>query len=144
MVGLLSRKADQLGIDLGAKATAAISVIGDRQDLEVLLTNLIENALRYTPRGGVVDVEACRVDGRPALRVVDNGPGIPPAEHDRVFDRFYRGADARALECEPGGSGLGLTIVRAIAERHHATVSLHTPNGGQGLEVRVLFPDGSD
>ena len=139
VVGQLSRKADQWGIDLGANAAPGLVVQGDRQDLDVLLGNLIENALRYTPAGGVIDVEACALDGRPTLRVIDSGPGIASDERERVFDRFYRGPDAQQLAREPGGSGLGLAIVRGIAERHHAVVSLHTPQSGQGLEVRISF-----
>lgn len=138
-VGSLSVKADHQGIDLGANAAAHVAVLGDGGQLTVLLNNLVENALRYTPEGGVIDVEAMLQDGQPVLRVVDNGPGIAAAERARVFDRFYRGEDAQALARDSGGSGLGLSIVHAIAERHGATVSLHTPAGGQGLEVRVVF-----
>ena len=138
-VGALSLQAEQFGIDLGAKTMQPLDVAADRQDLGILLTNLIENALRYTPAGGVVDVEACLLDGVPALRVVDSGPGIAPDERERVFDRFYRGNDAHLLARQPGGSGLGLAIVRGIAERHGAAVSLHTPATGRGLEVRVVF-----
>jgi two-component system OmpR family sensor kinase len=95
----------------------------------------VENALRYTPEGGVVDVEATVIDGQPALRVIDNGPGVSPSDRPRVFDRFFRGEQVEHL----AGSGLGLAIVKAIADRHDATVSLHTPASGVGLEVRVLF-----
>jgi two-component system, OmpR family, sensor kinase len=140
VVATLSPKAEQRGVDLGANATRRLDVRGERHELGVLLINLVENALRYTPAGGVVDVEACVLDDRPVLRVIDDGPGIAEAERERVFDRFYRGADAHALAREPGGSGLGLSIVRAIADRHDAAVSLHTPRTGRGLEVRVVFP----
>ena len=132
-------KAEHRRIDLGARVGAGIEVQADAHQLRVLLDNLVENALRYTPAGGVVDVEADLQDGRPRLRVVDNGPGIPVAERERVFDRFYRGEDAQSLAPESGGSGLGLAIVRAIAERHHASVSLHLPEAHRGLEVRIVF-----
>lgn len=138
-VAALSRRAERCGIDLGAQAIPGVVVFGDPHDLAVLLSNLIENALRYTPAGGTVDVDACRLEGRPALRVIDDGPGIAEHERERVFDRFYRGAAAQVQAREPGGSGLGLAIVRGIAERHGALVSLHTPAGGRGLEVRVVF-----
>ena len=95
--------------------------------------------MRYTPAGGVVDVETGLLDGRPVLRVVDSGPGIPAHERAWVFDRFYRGPLAAGQAREPGGSGLGLAIVRAVADLHGASVSLHTPRSGQGLEVRVSF-----
>lgn len=142
VVAEMSVKAEHLDIDLGAGGLAHLDVQGDAGQLTVLLNNLVENALRYTPAGGVVDVEALRQDGRPMLRVVDNGPGIPAAEQAQVFERFYRTADAPLLARDGGGSGLGLAIVQEIAARHGATVSLHTPDGGRGLELRVLFPPG--
>ena len=142
VVGNLSIKAERHGIDLGASGPAGIVVKGDGNQLIVLLNNLIENALRYTPQGGVVDVEAGRRGEQPELRVIDSGPGIPEPERQRVFDRFYRCEDAPALARDGGGSGLGLAIVQAIAERHGAVVSLHTPASGQGLEVRVAFAPG--
>ena len=139
-VAALSIKADHAGLDLGADATGQVMVQGDLSQLTVLLNNLIENALRYTPAGGVVDVVAVLQDGRPSLRVVDNGPGIAESDRERVFDRFYRCEAAQSQANDSGGSGLGLAIVRAIAERHGAQVSLATPAAGSGLEVRVGFP----
>jgi len=140
VVARMSAKAEQQGIDLGAAATVGSAVVvGDANQLTVLLNNLVENALRYTPAGGVVDVVASVDDGQPTLRVVDNGPGVPEAERQRVFDRFYRGADAHSLARDAGGSGLGLAIVGAIAGRHGAVASLHDTASGQGLEVRVVF-----
>jgi len=139
LVGNLSVRADRRRIDLGADAKGDIFVTGDPQQLTVLLGNLMENAMRYTPSGGVVDVVATTVDGRPALCVIDNGPGIPPAERSRVFDRFYRGEGAQAGSSDDVGSGLGLAIVQAIAGQHRATVALLTPASGVGLEVRVVF-----
>jgi len=133
-----SSDAEARGIDLGANVEADASVAGDRSQLERLLSNLVENALRYTPRSGVVDVGASVLDGRPVLSVVDNGPGVSASERGRVFERFYRGPNA--LGTAETGSGLGLAIVQAIAIRHGATVSLHSGRGGRGLEVRVVFP----
>jgi signal transduction histidine kinase len=136
VVGALSVKADHLGVDLGAdSAPEGPAVRGDADQLRILLTNLVENALRHAPRGhGVVDVKAGMLQGRPLLQVVDNGPGIPPAERERVFDRFYRGEQGAGAQ----GSGLGLAIVKAIAQRHQAGVSLHEAPGG-GLSVQVRF-----
>jgi two-component system, OmpR family, sensor kinase len=105
----------------------------------VLLNNLVENALRYTPAGGVVDVVAAVSAGHPTLCVVDTGPGIPETEHAKVFGRFYRGPQAAEQAADAGGSGLGLAIVKAIADLHGATVSLHRPSKGRGLEVRLVF-----
>ncbi len=143
VVGRMSVKADDKHIDLGAQTGKELRVDGDPQSLLVLLNNLVENALRYTPTGGTVDVGAVLRDGHVVLYVVDDGPGIPEAERPRVFDRFYRCADRTAGSSDAdgsgSGSGLGLAIVKAIAQRHGAQVSLHTPASGQGLEVRVVF-----
>lgn len=133
-----SPDAERRRIDLGADVVAEASVAGDPRQLEMLLRNLVENALRYTPAGGVVDVVCSVMDGRPTLRVIDDGPGVPEAERERVFDRFYRSAGTQALA--EAGSGLGLAIVKAIAGQHGAAVSLHNGRNGAGLEVRVSFP----
>ena len=129
-----AKLAEARGIDLGlAEADAAAVVSGDADGLRILLANLLTNALRYTPCGGRIDVACRMLDGQPLLEVTDSGPGIPPDERERVFDRFYR----RSNESETG-SGLGLAIVRAIAQRHQATGSLLDAPGG-GLLVRVTF-----
>ncbi len=126
--------AEAKGVDLGA-ARADGGVVADAEPaaLRTLLANLVDNALRYTPAGGRVDVSAGVEAGAPYLEVADTGPGIPPAERARVFDRFYRSPGAAE-----GGSGLGLSIVKAIAERHGATLALGDTPGG-GLTVRVTF-----
>jgi signal transduction histidine kinase len=140
VVGRLSIQAEGRQIDLGADLRADPLVRGDRQQLEALLANLVENALRYTPPGGIVDVTPTFIDRAPALQVTDNGPGIAEAERERVFDRFYRSPSGRGSPLSTGGSGLGLAIVRAIAKRHGATVSLHDAPSGRGLLARVVFP----
>lgn len=121
-------------IDLGAARVADDAVVqGDPAALRTLLANLVDNAIRHSPEGGRVDVDAGLLAGRPYLEVSDHGPGIREAERERVFDRFYRrggGSDS--------GSGLGLAIVKAIAERHAASVALGDTPGG-GLTVRVEF-----
>jgi two-component system OmpR family sensor kinase len=122
-------------IDLGLVRADAAVVDGEAATLAILLSNLLDNALRYTPRGGRIDVAVERADDAATLEVADSGPGIPAEERARVFDRFVRGRDVH----EPG-SGLGLSIVKRIADAHHATVSLDTPVEGSGLVVRVRFP----
>lgn len=139
-VAALSMKAEHLGLDLGADASVPVLVEGDAAQLALLLNNLVENALRYTPAGGVVDVTARASDGQAVLRVVDDGPGIPDAERERVFDRFYRCETAPEQARDRGGSGLGLAIVKAIAERHGARIELRDPAKGRGLEVEIVFP----
>ncbi|MDB5820634.1 MAG: uncharacterized protein JWQ11_4274 [Rhizobacter sp.] len=148
-VGALSITAEHFGIDLGAELSPApLMVEGNRQQLLVLLNNLVGNALRYTPRGGVVDVRASVIDGCVTLQVIDNGPGIAENERQRVFDRFYRGQAATHLERRAetdhpadhiAGSGLGLAIVKAIAQQHDVLASLHPGLSGAGLEARVVF-----
>ena len=147
------------GIDLGMEPSApkgeefaaedrpSIEVAGDRDALFTLLGNLIDNALRYTPRGGRVDVAVeiedrandAGDDGAIVLSVSDDGPGIAPHERERVFDRFHRGEGARAAG-DTRGSGLGLAIVKRIAERHGASIVLGETANGMGLTVTVRFP----
>ncbi|MEO8132745.1 MAG: ATP-binding protein [Betaproteobacteria bacterium] len=136
MVAELAPVAAEQGLDLGmsSSASAPVRVHGDAEALRVLLGNLIDNAIRYTPRGGSIDVEASMGGGTPTLAVVDDGPGIPPAERGRVFDRFYR-LPAGGVT----GSGLGLAIVRRIADRHGAVVELADGLRGRGLKVTVRF-----
>ncbi|MFD0668441.1 ATP-binding protein [Ramlibacter sp. MAHUQ-53] len=135
-VSRFAARAEHAGIDLGATNQAAPVVAGDPQQLAMLLDNLVENALRHVPRGGRIDVAAAREGAAPCLLVNDTGPGIAAEERGRVFDRFYRGPQASGY-----GSGLGLSIVRAVAVRHGARVELGDAPGG-GLQVRVLFPAG--
>jgi signal transduction histidine kinase len=136
-VSEFSARAEQQGIDLGAVISGVPDVAADAQQLSVLLNNLVDNALQHTPRGGKVDVQV-GVDGAtPWLAVVDSGPGIAPAERQRVFDRFYRASNGAAS----GSSGLGLAIVKAVAERHGAAIALENAPGS-GLRVKVSFPPG--
>src|SRR5664280_1125526 len=130
--------AERRSIDLGAKMDAGLVVSGSAAQLQILLNNLVENALRYVGDNGVVDVIAERIEGAPALRVIDDGPGVSVADRPRVLERFYRSPEA--IASVETGSGLGLAIVKAIADRHYALVSLHTGRDEKGLEVRVVFP----
>lgn len=121
-------------IDLGIAASdPAAQVSGNADALRTLLDNLVGNAVRYTPAGGRIDVSCGSNGNQTWLEVSDNGPGIPAAERERVFDRFYRRSGQ-----ETAGSGLGLAIVRAIADKHAARVELTDAPGG-GLRVRVEF-----
>ncbi|MBL8491454.1 MAG: sensor histidine kinase N-terminal domain-containing protein [Rhodocyclaceae bacterium] len=109
------------------------TVAGNPDMLRILLRNLVDNALRYTPGGGNVQVRVHPTPGGARLEITDNGPGIPQAERDAVFRRFHRLAGQ-----ETEGSGLGLSIVARIAELHGARVALDDGAGG-GLRVRVEF-----
>jgi two-component system OmpR family sensor kinase/two-component system sensor histidine kinase QseC len=121
-------------IDLGLDATPNLKIHGDREALRVLVRNLVDNAVRYTPPHGSVQVRCCSTPDEAVLEVTDTGPGIAPADRERVFDRFYRRAAA-----QESGTGLGLAIVKAIAERHGARVALSEAPGG-GLRATLSFP----
>jgi two-component system, OmpR family, sensor histidine kinase TctE len=130
-------RALQSNIDLGADV-GPVSIQADPSLLDDLLSNLVDNALKYTPAGGSVTVSAGVQNRRPYLAVEDTGPGIPEAEHHRVRQRFYR------LPNSPGhGSGLGLAIVDEIARLYEATVSIGAGANGRGTRVLVQFAESS-
>jgi len=123
-------------IDLGLQQADEASVRGQPDALVILLRNLVDNAIKYTPAGGTVDMAVLRrTDGGADLCVEDSGPGISPEERELVFSRFYRVPGSAA-----GGSGLGLAIVKSIAERHCARLVLDSSERLGGLKVRVEFP----
>lgn len=136
-------QAQAAGIDLGVAASAhsaPLLVAGQADTLRILLRNLLDNAIKYTPAPGRVDA-SLSVEGQEAvLSVDDSGPGIAPADRERVFDRFFRTEDAAATAATTG-SGLGLAIVHAIAQRHAAQVRLtSSPTlGGLRVEVRLAL-----
>jgi two-component system, OmpR family, sensor histidine kinase TctE len=127
-------RALQSNIDLGAEGEP-VSVIADPSLLDDLLSNLVDNALKYTPSGGTVTVSAGERGGRPYIAVEDTGPGIPEGERERVRQRFYRMPNSRGH-----GSGLGLAIVDEIAQLYGATLSIGAGSSGQGTRVAVQFP----
>lgn len=136
VVAEMSQAAIDRDIDLGLEGSSAqgpVTIRGDADALRILLTNLVDNALHYIPRGGRIDVDVGHTGQGIELAVTDNGPGIPAAERGRVFDRFYRVPDAPT-----GGSGLGLAIVDEVAQSHGARVALE--DAAPGLRVRVVFP----
>ncbi|AQG97816.1 two-component sensor histidine kinase [Burkholderia sp. KK1] len=131
--------AQERGVDLGIEASESASVKGDPDSLRVMFNNLIDNATKYTPKGGKVDVCVKLEGGHPLVEIADTGPGIPGEERERVFDRFYRvGEGVNRPRTDVAGSGLGLAIVRRIAVQHGATVSLGESEAG-GLKVAVRF-----
>lgn len=130
-------QAAERGIDLGIEHADKISIEGQGDALRILLGNLIDNALRYTPEQGRIDVCVQTFEDHAEISVSDTGPGIPQEELPRVLDRFYRVAGT-----ETEGSGLGLAIVQQIATAHQARLELsNQPTGG--LLARVIFPAGS-
>jgi len=125
-------------IDLALEAEQEAIVRGQPLLLQEMVSNLVDNALRYTPPGGSVTVRVLPGASRLLLEVEDSGAGIPITERERVFSPFYRAA--ASMQANPGGAGLGLAIVRDIAVLHGGTVSLSDGAGGRGLKVTVAFP----
>lgn len=123
----------QISLELDAVDT---SVTGNKTMLQVLLRNLLDNAIRYTPAGGRVRVTLAADKSAVNLRVSDSGPGIPVDERELAFQRFHRGAAGQ----DQVGSGLGLSIVQRIAELHGAKLSLSDGEDGRGLAIGVAFP----
>lgn len=123
------------GIDLGITRAEPASVIGDVEALRVMLENVLDNALRYTPERGRIDVSLHATANQAIVEISDTGPGIPEAERARVFDRFYRREGSGV-----SGSGLGLAIVKNIADRHDAEVRLASSPDGHGLRVVIRLP----
>lgn len=117
-----------------------VTLYADSDRLRELLFVLLDNAVRYTPPGGQVNVETRRTRHAVELVVEDTGPGIPKEDQPHVFERFYRVDKARSRE--EGGLGLGLAIAQAIAQAHGGTIGIESAPG-QGVRVTVRFPDGS-
>ncbi len=121
-------------IEIDLVEGAAVKTMGHAGLIAILLRNLIDNAIRYSPEGGSVHVRAARDAQAATLTVIDQGPGIPADERDKVGQRFYR-----VLGSEEYGSGLGLSIVKRIAELHGASLSLEDGPRGEGLSVTARF-----
>jgi signal transduction histidine kinase len=131
--------ADEQGLTLGSHVNDALAVRGDQGLFTQAVSNLIENALKYTPAGGHVEVRATlRPDGRVEIDVLDDGPGIAPADRDRVLERFVRLEGARTTP----GAGLGLSLVAAVARLHRGGLHLRDGlgEGGRGLGAALVLP----
>ena len=128
--------ARERGVRLDGRATGQLTVRADPRELSRALTNLLTNAIRHTPQGGCVHVEARPEDGDALLAVADGCGGIPEADLPRVFDLAWRGTDARSPA--PGsGAGLGLAIVRGVAEAHRGSVRVLNTGDGCCFEMRL-------
>jgi len=122
------------GIEIELGDSGPAELIGNAGLLRILLRNLIDNAIRYSPSGSRVQVDVARDATRTILSVTDQGPGIAVEERENIWRRFYR-----ILGSGETGSGLGLSIVKRIADIHHATITLTAGDQGKGLRVDVMF-----
>lgn len=135
LVGELAPIAIESDVEIELQAPEApIYIIGNTVSVGILLRNLIDNAIRYTPEGGLVSVITSETNQHVLLQVIDSGPGIPKEIRERIFDRFFR-----ELGNNQQGSGLGLSIVKQIIRLHGATISAKKPKSGIGLEMLVKF-----
>jgi signal transduction histidine kinase len=127
-------------IELKAENLAPVTISGDAESLKRVVTNLLQNALRYTDKGGVVQVGLENLGRHAKLTISDTGIGIPPESLPLIFDRFYRVDKSRSRA--QGGSGLGLSIVKAIIEAHKGRIEVESKLGS-GTTFTVFFPLGS-
>ena len=117
--------------------TKPASTEGLEDAVRLMMTNLTDNAVRYTPEGGRIEIRTrtdADTDGA-VIEICDNGPGIAPEERERVFDRFYR-----ALGTKTSGTGLGLAIVKRIVDIHHGTIAIDDGLDGRGTTFRIRLP----
>ncbi len=121
-------------IDISLEAPDHVMIMGDADALSIMVRNLLDNAIRYTPEGGSVNVAIHSQADQVVLTVTDTGPGIPEDQYEKVFDRFYR-----IVGSTSSGAGLGLSIVKRIAALHEARLSLSRNPDGTGLRVTVAF-----
>jgi signal transduction histidine kinase len=128
--------AEQKGISVVIEESGAAELHGDPVRISQLLSNLVDNALKYTPDGGRVTLAAAKESGAVVVTVSDTGPGVPEGERDAIWRRLYRGDASRSQR----GLGLGLTLVRAIAEAHGGTATIADAPGG-GARFQVRLPD---
>ncbi|HEY8742776.1 MAG TPA: ATP-binding protein, partial [Chloroflexota bacterium] len=136
-IATLTPLAETSGVTLSASAHLSVLITGDQARLTQLIVNLVDNALKYTPIGGCVEVSVRAMDGRARLRVSDSGVGIAPEHLPHLFERFYRADAARSRD--EGGAGLGLAICQWIASAHQGTIAVQsTP--GEGTTFTVSLP----
>jgi two-component system, OmpR family, phosphate regulon sensor histidine kinase PhoR len=137
VLGTLQIKAEPKEITLDKKLPPSLSVSAERAAVEQMVSNLVDNAIKYTPAGGRVTVRAEARGGRVRILVEDSGPGIPPEHHARLFERFYRVDDARSRDA--GGTGLGLAIVKHLALANGGDVSVES-DVGKGSRFIIALP----
>lgn len=138
-VDMFGDAADEQGVRLGADRLATAPLLGQPIRLRQVVNNLIDNALKFNRPGGTVTLSVVRSAAEAELSVRDDGPGIPPEDLPRIFDRFFRGDRSRQREQHAAGAGLGLSICQAIVHAHRGRIEARSPPGG-GTEFRVWLP----
>lgn len=136
VIGMLAPDAIEKNIELeliNSESTATIK--GNITAIDILIRNLVDNAIRYSPENCLVEIEIREDKHHVELFVRDNGPGIPEKLHKRIFERFFR-----IIGNNAPGSGLGLSIVQQIVTLHNGTIEIHTPASKQGVEFHITFP----
>lgn len=133
---LYSVVAEEQGLSLNHQAAPNLQIRGDRQLLAQAITNLLDNAVKYTPAGGTIALSAYQTDQHIEISVADNGPGIPAEQYEQVFQRFTRLDNARSTP----GNGLGLSLVKAVADRHGAEIRLENNQPGLRAVLRFKIP----
>jgi len=131
--------AESFGVRLEVGQVAEVNMRGNRLQLVSAVSNLIDNAVKYSNRDGAVHISASSVDGQVEIDVADEGVGIPARDIDRIFERFYRVDRARSRDT--GGTGLGLSIVRHVATNHGGEVTVHSREG-EGSVFTMRMPSG--
>lgn len=127
------------GVELAARCETDVHVHGDADMLSTAISNLVANAIRYTPRGGTITATVEQGDGAAHVHVDDTGRGLAPGELDAIFTPFARGAQSKAADS--AGLGLGLPIARRIAEHHGGTIAAQNrPSGGARFSIRLPLP----
>jgi len=128
VLDLLESRALARGLTLDVQVEDDLEFVADARSLEHVLVNLVDNAIKYTPKGGKIGLEARRAEGRAILEVWDTGPGVSESHRARLFERFYRVDPGRSRDM--GGTGLGLSIVKHLVEAMHGTVGMRPREGG--------------
>jgi len=132
-LSLFEDAAEEKQVALSGKSEPGLLVLADRSRMRQVLANLVDNAVKYTPAGGRVDVEAAAEGANALFRVSDTGPGIAPEDLPHIFDRLYRGDRSRSER----GLGLGLALARAVVEAHGGSVAVESGPGGAVFSVRL-------
>jgi len=140
--GMFGGSAEERSIELAIHSTGKAVIRGDERQLRQVISNLVDNALRFTPNGGLIELslEARQDQAEAIIKVTDNGRGVAPDHAEKVFDRFFQAEAARNRGDIKRGGGLGLSICRSIVERHGGRISLTSPGLGQGTTVTVVMP----